>query len=70
MTLRPYKRPMLADDVLRAHCELAKRIIAGQPLDDATLVAIGHRFDVDAGALAADMLLRRAFAARVAREMN
>ena len=71
MTPRPHKRPRLADDVLRAHCEIAKRVAAEQPLDDAALTAIGFRFDVDATALAVGMILRHAFGPpRMPREIN
>ncbi len=71
MTLRPHKRQRLADNVLRAHCEIAKRVLGGLSLDDATLTAISYRFEVDATSLAVGMLLRHAFGPhRMPSEMN
>jgi hypothetical protein len=53
--------PRLEDPVLRACCEISRRFCLGLPLDRAALVAIGARFEVDAIAIAAGMLLRHAF---------
>lgn len=49
------------DPILRARNEIANRVLMGLPVDRAALVAIGARFEVDAFALAAGMVLRHAF---------